>query len=243
MFLREDIFETLSINDSNKLREDCGALLHWDKDSLFRLVLKRINYFADLKGLPEVDEVDSLFDKKEMRQRAKPSNYLLRRSMMRPRDLICFLRRIITTMRTEQSSPFSDEKTEFSLLSSEAVYEAESGYSTWLKQELFDEWGAQKPIIRDLFRAMENNGSTNITSEQISSEMKKLGKECERSEARDHLRFLFDNSVIAYKSGEQNYWKYKCFHPSIGFVDAEEYRIHDGLVRALSLKEPRERER
>ncbi|EGY25697.1 putative ATPase [Desulfovibrio sp. A2] len=242
VFLREDIFETLSINDANKLREDCGALLHWDKDSLFRLVLKRINYFASQKGLPDIEDIDSLFDKKEMRQRSRPSNYLLKRSMMRPRDLICFLRRIIDTMKSEQSDPFSNEKNDFPLLSSEAVYEAESGYSSWLKQELFDEWGAQRPIIRDLFRALENHGSTNITNFHLSSEVSKLGKPCERSDAIEHLRFLFDNSVIGYKSGQQNYWKHKCFYPSIGFVDADDYRIHDGLVRALSLKEPRERD-
>ncbi|AXQ21661.1 hypothetical protein BEN71_06100 [Acinetobacter wuhouensis] len=37
IFLREDIFDVLSINDANKLREDCGALLHWNKASLASL--------------------------------------------------------------------------------------------------------------------------------------------------------------------------------------------------------------
>jgi hypothetical protein len=32
VFLREDIFDALGINDANKLREDCGKLLHWEKN-------------------------------------------------------------------------------------------------------------------------------------------------------------------------------------------------------------------
>ena len=95
VFLREDIFDVLSINDANKLREDCGALLHWVKPSLSNLLLHRINYFANKSGAGKVDEIDSLFDKKEMRQRTKPLNYLLKRTMMRPRDLISIMGRVI----------------------------------------------------------------------------------------------------------------------------------------------------
>jgi len=48
IFLREDIFDVLSINDANKLREDCGALLHWGRKSLSNLMLHRINYYAEV---------------------------------------------------------------------------------------------------------------------------------------------------------------------------------------------------
>jgi hypothetical protein len=46
IFLREDIFETLDINDKNKLRSDCGQLLSWSKDSLSRMILERANFYA-----------------------------------------------------------------------------------------------------------------------------------------------------------------------------------------------------
>lgn len=65
VFLREDIFDVLSINDANKLREDCGALLHWKRDSLINLLLKRLNYFAAEHGVAPVTEIDPLFDKQE----------------------------------------------------------------------------------------------------------------------------------------------------------------------------------
>ncbi|MEO0667470.1 MAG: hypothetical protein AAFZ99_06105 [Pseudomonadota bacterium] len=47
VFLREDIFETLDVNDKNKLRADCGQLLAWSKDGLARMLLERVNFFCN----------------------------------------------------------------------------------------------------------------------------------------------------------------------------------------------------
>jgi len=242
VFLREDIFDVLSINDANKLREDCGALLHWDRDSLFKLVLQRINFFAEQSKVEKIQDLDVLFDKKEMRQRTRPSNYLLKRAMMRPRDLICFMRRIIDTMKERAADPFVETTETFTALQAELIYDAEPGYSEWLKQELLDEWAVQFPDIRRLFDAIQNIGSTNITCDQLIGEFGKMGTTLQRGESLRYLRFLFDNSIIGFKSGASTIWKYKCFYPSQGFVETDEYRVHDGIVRSLNLKEPRERE-
>ncbi|MBN1929696.1 MAG: hypothetical protein JW764_09175 [Chlorobiaceae bacterium] len=242
VFLREDIFDVLSLNDANKLREDCGALLHWERESLFKLVLRRVNYFATKQNIETVQDLDDLFDKKEMRQRTRPSNYLLKRAMMRPRDLICFMRRVIDTMKERVADPFEEMIETYNTLQAEMIYDAEPGYSEWLKQELLDEWAVQFPEIRTLFDAIQNNGSTNITSEQLIAEYAKMGTTLDRGDVLKHLRFLFDNSIIGFKLGASTIWRYKCFYPSQGFVEAGEYRIHEGLVRALNLKEPRDRD-
>jgi hypothetical protein len=125
VFLREDIFETLSINDLNKLREDCGALLHWNKSSLSALILRRINFYGAQAGQPQVNDLDSLFDKPEMRQRAKPFNYLLRRTMMRPRDLIALLSRTTEAMREKSEDPITEEDFSFERLECDSIYAAE----------------------------------------------------------------------------------------------------------------------
>ena len=239
IFLREDIFEVLSLNDANKLREDCGELLKWNRNSLFKLVLRRINYFASLNQEEHIDDIDSLFDRKEMRQRTSPSNYLLKRSMMRPRDLICFIKKIITLMNEKSDDPFEETPSEFTQLIAEVIYEAEPSYSEWLKQELIDEWSTQLPEITTLLDAIQNNGSTNITRSSLIIELEKLGVSLTESEALQKLRFLFDNSIIGLKLGQSRQWRYKCFYPSQGFIDSDEYRVHDGLVRVLNLTEPR----
>lgn len=242
VFLREDIFDVLSINDANKLREDCGALLHWTRTSLVNLILKRVNYFAQNNQLPITTDIDSFFDKLEMRQRAKPMNYLLRRTMMRPRDLIALLSRTIDSMREKAEDPFAEEVKEFTKIECDYIYSAEPGYSEWLKQEILDEWLVQKPEISELLNAIQNQGSTNISSDTLTEELVKLDSNYDSQSTIGHLRFLFDNSIIGFKIGASTEWKFKCFYPSQGFVESDEYRIHDGLVRALNLTETRERD-
>jgi len=148
IFLREDIFEVLSLNDSNKLREDCGALLHWSRDTLMKMLLQRINYYGAIKGKQPFHDVDDLFDRSEMRQRAKPSNYLMKRSMMRPRDMICLLTKTIASMHDDKNDPFSENSSISEKLEVEYIYQAEPSYSEWLKQEIFDEWAVQRPEIK-----------------------------------------------------------------------------------------------
>ncbi|MDQ2946699.1 MAG: ATPase, partial [Acidobacteriota bacterium] len=242
VFLREDIFEVLPINDLNKLREDCGSLLKWDKNSLFRLLLRRINYFVELKEVPAYADIDRLFDKAEMRQRTRPSGYLLKRSMMRPRDLICLLNRTIDAVRERAHDPFGDAPQELDCLLAEAIYDAEPGYSEWLKQELIDEWAVQYPPIKRLLDAIQNHGMTNFSKDELRAALQKGGQELAETELMSFLRFLFDNSIIGFRVGGSNIWKHKCFYPSQGFVEAEDYKVRDGLIRALNLKEPRGRD-
>jgi hypothetical protein len=240
VFLREDIFEVLSINDANKLREDCGQLLHWNRISIQKMILARVNYFAKENGVPIHPELDSIFEKKEMRQRTRQINYILKRTMMRPRDIISYLGRIVESMKDKMNDPFSDEEITFEVIDTESIYNAEPGYSEWLKQEIIDEWSVQNPIIVDLFNSLQNNSSTNFTASELELQLKKLKPDTTSQDILAHLKFLFDNSIIGFKLGDSKEWKFKCFYPSQGFISSTEYRVHEGLVRALNLKENRE---
>jgi len=242
IFLREDIFEVLSINDANKLREDCGQLLHWNKETIQKLLLARVNYFAKNHGLSAFSELDAVFDKKEMRQRTKQINYILKRTMMRPRDIISYLGKILDSMKEKMNDPFSDAIITFSVIDSESIYNAEPGYSEWLKQEILDEWSVQNPIINDLFNSIQNNSSTNFNSEELESQLRKLRSDVNSHDIINFLKFLFDNSIIGFKLGDSKEWRFKCFYPSQGFINSAEYRVHEGLVRALNLKENRDTE-
>ena len=242
IFLREDIFETLSINDANKLREDCGRLLHWAKPSLSAMTLLRVNYYGALAGINPITDLDSLFDKNEMRQRARPFNYILRRTMMRPRDLIALLSKTVLSMKEKAADPFADTELCFEKLECDSIYAAEPAYSEWLKQELIDEWSVQQPNISKYFLALQGHGSTNITRAQFSEQLRAFLPNVSDNKILGYLKFLYDNSVIGFKIGASNEWRFKCFYPTQGFVEADEYRVHDGLVRALNLVEPRDRE-
>lgn len=242
IFLREDIFEVLSINDANKLREDCGQLLHWNRDSIQKLLLSRVNYFAKESGLTTHTSLDAIFDSKEMRQRTKQFNYIMKRTMMRPRDFISYLGRIIDSMKERMNDPFSDEKITFDVIDSESIYSAEPGYSEWLKQEILDEWSVQNPVIKDLLIAIQNHSSTNFTATDLEIQIKRLNPDLKSQDVIGYLKFLFDNSIIGFRLGDSREWRFKCFYPSQGFISSPDYRVHEGLVRALNLKETRETE-
>jgi len=160
---------------------------------------------------------------------------------MRPRDLISFLSKVLQRMKEEAEDPFRDEPIVFDQLSANAVYDAEPGYSEWLEKELIEEWAVQRPVIKELFNALRNNASTNFTKEEFARELEKLGVESDSTTVDGCLRFLFDNSIIGFKIGQSAEWKFKCFYPSQGFVSSSEYRVHEGLVRALNLTESRDR--
>lgn len=242
IFLREDIFEVLSINDSNKLREDCGQLLHWNRDSIQKLLLSRVNYYSKEFGSLPFSSLDAIFDSKEMRQRTKQFNYIMKRTMMRPRDFISFLGRIIESMKERMNDPFSEEKITFEVIDSDSIYGAEPGYSEWLKQEILDEWSVQNPIIKDLLMAIQNHSSTNFNATDLETQLKKLKPDLNPQDTVGYLKFLFDNSIIGFRLGDSREWKFKCFYPSQGFISSVDYRVHEGLVRALNLRETRETE-
>ena len=241
VFLREDIFEVLSLNDANKLREDCGELLSWDRDSLWKLILVRVNFFGKAHGIPSVTDVAELFDRAEMRQRAKPSNYILRRSMMRPRDLVAFLNRVVSTMKEQRDDPFQEEVLHFETLSVDSLYAAESGYSEWLLNELIDEWGTQRPEVKRLLSGIQATGTTSFSHDVLAQ---KLNLDADSSEYLDQLKLLYNMSAIGFPRarGPAIDYIFRCFLPSQGFVRSDEYKVHDGLVRALNLVETRERE-
>ncbi|EHM7710083.1 hypothetical protein QD126_000113 [Salmonella enterica] len=241
IFLREDIFEVLSLNDSNKLREDCGALLHWSRDTLMKMLLQRINYYGANVNKEPVHDVDELFDRPEMRQRAKPFNYLMKRSMMRPRDMICLLTKTISSMRDDKNDPFSDNDLVGDKLEVEYIYQAEPSYSEWLKQEINDEWAVQRPEIKILMSAIQNHSSTIFTKNELVAELQKIDATYNTELINEQIRFMFDISLIGFKVGQSTIWRYKCFYPSQGFIDSDEYKIHDGLIRVLNLKEPRDK--
>jgi hypothetical protein len=241
VFLREDIFDELNLNDKNKLRQDCGALLHWSRDSLVKMMQYRINYYARIADIPEIQSLEVIFEDREMRQRAKPLNHILKRTMMRPRDFISIIDMTIKSMKDTVEDPFSenDELENMDVLGNNFIYAAEAGYSEWLFNEIIDEWKVQKPIIKQLFNAIQNNISTVITEEELKSQLLKLRVNCEQNDVNDYIKFLYDNSIIGFKVGDSTQWRYKCFYPSQGFLDSTEYKVHDGLVSILSLKEKR----
>lgn len=239
IFLREDIFDTLDLNDKNKLRSDCGQLLAWSREGLSRLILDRINFFARRAGQEEFSRIEQVFDREQMRQQRAPFDYITLRTMQRPRDFIKFFQLVKGDMHDRAENPYDEEPVNESNLECQAIYNAEPAYSEWLVEELRDEWRVQFPAINDLFAAIQNFGVTTLTAENLRSSLSALDKNVGPTEINSYLRFLYDNSILGFRVGKGQQWKFKSFFKSQGFVESELYKVHDGLHRGLSLTESR----
>ncbi|MCW2274312.1 ATPase [Rhodoblastus acidophilus] len=239
IFLREDIFDTLSLNDKNKLKSDCGQLLAWTKDGLSRMILERVNFFARKSNNSEFADIDGLFDRNQMRQARAPFDYIMLRTMLRPRDFIRLLQLVKEDMQNRQNNPFDKDVVNNEKLECRSIYNAEAKYSDWLIQEIRDEWQVQFPRINTLFSAIQNHGATTLTAEDLCNSLRQLERIASTRDINADLRFLFDNSIIGFRVGKSQQWKFKCFFTAQGFVESAIYKVHDGLHSGLNLTERR----
>lgn len=240
VFLREDIFPMLDLNDKNKLRQDCSSTLMWTSDGLEQMLLRRLNFYGGKVSRPTIASSDSLFDRKEMRNRTTPSRYILSRTMMRPRDLVTYYRSIIASMKDLARDEFgtfnSDEKRE--QLSADSIYDAESTLGDYLYDELLDEWKTQRPDIEQLLNAFANLGKTAFRPEEFKEQLAKQGMQLDSAGFQDVLRFLYGNSIIGFQVGSSTIWRFKCTHPGQSYTDSTQFRVHNGLIKRLNLREP-----
>lgn len=232
IFLREDIFSTFDINDRNKLREDCSESLRWSQDDIEKMALERINYYATKAGMPPLSSLQDIFNEKEMRSRTTPIRHLYNRTMGRPRDMVAFLGRTFKTARSEKLC-----NTDGTKILTRAIYTAESGYSEYLFEELSDEWRNQNPSFLDYLRTLENLRYAAITTAELEEALTKKGLITDRSDFRNIVRFLFENSIIGITVGDSKQWRYKCFYQNQAFLDTDIIKTHPGLIKRLGLTE------
>jgi hypothetical protein len=227
VFLREDIFFTLDLNDKNKLKEDCGSALVWDSETLLQMLTKRLQFFAEKKKV-SLQTIESLFDKKTMRSRATPPSYILNRTFYRPRDLVAYYRKVIEHAKNHSVA---------GTLPVESIYEAEASYSEYIYQELIDEWKTQSPEISNYLDLLENIGTSTISTDVLAKAFSEKLSISDRAKFRTVLRFLFENSIIGFRVGQSNQWRFKCAWPHQGFQDTELYRVHPGLKKRLGIRD------
>jgi hypothetical protein len=240
VFLREDIFPTLSVNDKNKLRQDCSSTLMWSAGSLNEMILKRIKFYAQRAGVNIAEDIDSLFDRAEMRNRTSPSRYILFRTMMRPRDLVSYYRAMFESMRDNSKDELGDFHSDSNRtqLQSDAIYDAEPKFGEYLYSEIRDEWETQMPQIQSYLDAFVNIGTAVFSPTSYDTELKKIDINLTPIQLQDTLRFLYENSIIGFKVGASNIWRFRSTTPGQAFVFANEYRVHNGLLKRLNLREP-----
>lgn len=229
-FLRTDIYHSLKFNDKNKVLQDRAVVISWDNDSLDDMFYERIRKYApssfdtgDESGL----KTSCIFEAKFVRQGTPVFKYITRRSFFRPRDIIVYLNKVRATHQTNASGLYSTQE----------IYNADHDASTSVYNELIDEWSNQFPDIENLLSVLQLIQVESFTYSDFAEKHKAVFGESSIIKEKDHISFLFNNSVVGQK--KQGRWEYVCSTPELRINIEKEFRTHHALKYRLQLLESR----
>ncbi len=148
VFLREDIYDQIRDNDKNKWN-DSVVRLNWSEGDLERLSAYRISRALSAEGsiLAPQEAFHRLFQHEivqwgsRKRQKRATFRHILASTLMRPRDVVSYIR--------EAAREAQDLGAE--TVSREALTAAELGYSMRFRQEFVDEIASIIPNIEQIF--------------------------------------------------------------------------------------------
>ncbi|MEW5862229.1 MAG: hypothetical protein AB1773_01360 [Pseudomonadota bacterium] len=226
-FLRSDIYDTVRFNDKNKMATAIERL-EWPNSRLMDVLNRRIA--TSLKISPD-EAWAAVFSVEEMRQRAKPQSYFLRRTMGRPRDVIAFAIHC-RDVAVERNHP-RVETTD--------IYDAEDRFSQHLLAELSDELHKQRPDLEHILDTLRELGRMTFTLGEWTEVARRRSPTLSESIAKEQLGFLYDASVIGVariggsKGGSQQVFNYSSANVKPDF--SGRMHVHPGLKKGLQLKE------
>lgn len=227
-FLRTDIYSSLRFNDKNKLLQDSAIVISWDTDSLDEMYFERIKKYAQNNFvLDQEKKSGNLFEFNFARQGTPPIKYVTRRSFFRPRDVIVYFNKIRECHQPNRSG----------LYTSSELYEADREASASLYNELIDEWSNQFSEIESLLSVLQTIQVETFSFSDFSNKYNNEFSDASEGQKREHLAFLFDNSIIGQK--KQGRWEYVCSTPNLKMNIEQEFRTHHALKYRLHLIESR----
>lgn len=234
IFLRDDIYEILQDPDKTKWM-DFKADLDWDEQSIKNLLAFRISkaISPDNDVLPFNDAWNKLFKPgfvqygNKQQKGMHPFAYILRSSLLRPRDFILYLR-ICAEMSQEKGN---------SKISAEIVRASDTAFSNYLKSELRDEIHG---IIPDIDRVLDL--FTILRKQTIPiSEFKQLFDEAVTNgliKDKDYvyiLQILFHFSIIGNQPRQVSHQVFKYKNKDARLNLQENIVVHRGLYRSLQI--------
>lgn len=218
-FLRSDIYQGLRFDDKDKHRA-VEEEISWNVDLLRDLVDAR---------LPNGLTVDDIFEKGDMRGSIAPFNYLVKRTFLRPREIIQFLQ--LCQKRTEAGS------TE---IAKDTIREAEELYSAWKVDDLKQEYSR---VFSDFDALIESLRQTQHRFDSIDEFVAALGENAPRLVesygARELMQKLFDASIIGVRLRDAGVARFRCEDPDLLLPATGSVYIHQSLYKGLNISEKR----
>lgn len=231
LLLRTDIFFQLNDSDLEKINQDSSVLLDWStrddyKSPAFEVILFKMKKSL---GLDEDVTFKTIYDKYfygTLSENTNPAQYLLDRTMIRPRDAITFMNII------------KDRKPNLEIIKIDDMVSVEMYYSGYFKREIKNELLAHfnEIYIEDIFQLLKMNNRASFSFIQIRETYDRLKDRLKIPDLKRALEDMYEFGIIG------NYYETITGKPRIRF----EYRdpgsiidldkvilLHKGLEREI----------
>jgi hypothetical protein len=219
VFLRSDIYDSLQFDDKDKHRP-LEETITWTPDLLRTMVTQRLP-----KGLT----TDELFEEGEMRGSIVPFNYIVKRTFLRPREIIQFLQECL-----RRSGPDATE------IKKDTIREAEEKYSVWKVEDVKQEYRRLHPSFEALVEALRQGFHRYDTLVEFENHLRdKVPDLIRELGARRAIELLFDASVIGVRLGNAGVARFKCEDSDLALPASGAVYVHQSLYKGLSLRENR----
>lgn len=221
IFLRADIYEGLRFDDKDKHRSTEESI-DWTPELLKDMVRER---------LPAGVCVDELFEPGDMRGSIPPFSYIVKRTFLRPREVLQFLDECIRKAGTGSVQITKDQ-----------IRDAEERYSSWKVEDLKQEYRRLYPefeaIVETLRQAQHRYDTFDEFEEHLKGRAPKLVEELG---VRRIIERLFNASAIGVRLADAGSPRFRSEDSDLMLPAVGAIYVHQCLYKGMNLREKRAR--
>jgi hypothetical protein len=218
-FIRSDIYDSLKFDDKDKHRS-LEEPIQWTPELLNEMVDRR---------LPDGLTTRELFEEGEMRGSISPFNSLVKRTFLRPREVLQFLDECIRV--AGGGAVF---------ISKDDIRTAEERYSAWKVSDLKQEYSKAFPDFEKLLESLRQEVHRYETLDELSALLeRKVPDLVSEYGTRSLLEKLLEFSVIGVRLADAGSTRFKAEDSSLALPDSGAAYVHQSLFKGLSIRETR----
>jgi len=192
----------------------------WTPEELATMLTRR---------LPGGVSADELFEPGEMRGSIAPFNYIVKRTFLRPREVLQFVGLCLQVAGKGATEIKKDD-----------IRRAEERYSTWKVDDLRQEYSKVVPHIARLLECLRQGFHRYDAIEDLSALIAvKEPALVEELGPRRILEILFEASVIGIRPRNSGSPRFRSEDSNLSLPSSGAVYVHQGLYRGLNIREAR----
>lgn len=219
VFLRSDIYNTLQFDDKDKHRP-LEQPITWTEDELRKLVLAR---------LPKEATLEAIFEPGQMRGRISPFSYMVKRTMLRPREILQFLAECIR--KSAQDATY---------VSRDDIRSAEKQYSRWKVEDLKQEFSKAIPYFSDTLECLRQEYHRYDSIPELEELIRRKRPQlADDRGTRALVEMLFDASAVGVRLRSSGAIRFKSEDSELALPSEAAIYVHQSLHDGLNIVERR----